>query len=120
MAEGGLDDLEMEEFDREYPRYEGETFVEVDNAQDLYRLLNDYSVEHDRLVDIYNTELSSHGKHLRKNKLAYIEVEKKIDYAMWLAFERRGKDTSWIDEDLNYSQSLERKAIKKVSKNSLT
>ena len=51
MSEGGFDDLENTE-------YVGERFDEVDDAQDLDRLLNDYSVEHDRLVDIYNTELS--------------------------------------------------------------
>ena len=97
MAEGGFDDLEMEEFEREYPEYVGETFDEVDDAQDLERLLNDYATEYDDLVGIYKNKRSHDGRKYKRNKLAYEEIVEKIKYARWLR-DKREYELSFKDD----------------------
>ena len=82
MAEG-FDDFEMEEFRNKFPDYD-ETFEEVDNADDLEGLLDDYGTKYDNLLDIYNKERSPDGKRYKKNRLAYEKIGEKIKYARWL------------------------------------
>ena len=99
MAEGGLDEFEMEELGNKYPppppEYDGETFDEVDNTDDLEGLLERYHTKHSDLEDIFNNEKGKTGKRLRRNKDALDVVEKKIRYAEWR--EARKKTDSIIE-----------------------
>ena len=52
MAEGELDEYEMQDLGEKYPEYDGKTFQDINDVENLDTLINTYQEESNTFKDV--------------------------------------------------------------------